>query len=104
MQTESLHMHKPFLADNVADRKSFNIQTMMKYVFQFLNVIEVQVVMRVCKAWRKIIENEPDVYRIVNLSNLSFKVNTLNLMKVLQTSKNIQKLYLPYNSSQTDTS
>lgn len=35
------------------------------------------------KKWKKLIEKDPDTFNIVNLTVISTKVNTLNLMKVV---------------------
>lgn len=54
--------------------------------------------------WKRIIEKEKDTFKIVNLTVIPDRVNTLDLMKVVQSDKQIEKLYLPYNALQTDTS
>ncbi len=66
--------------------------------------MDMQIISRVTRKWKRLIEKDPDIFNIVNLTILGTKVNTLNLMKVVQSDKNILKLYLPFSSSQTDTS
>ncbi|KRX05752.1 F-box domain [Pseudocohnilembus persalinus] len=72
----------------------------IKHIFSFLNVKDLCIITQVSSYWKKIIEQK-DTFKIVNLTVLSDKVNTLNLMKFI--SKNIEKLYLPLNASKTDT-
>lgn len=45
------------------------------------------------------IDRDPDIFNIVNLTVIGKKFNTLNLMKVVQSDKNIYKLFLPSNSN-----
>ncbi|EGR29662.1 hypothetical protein IMG5_151320 [Ichthyophthirius multifiliis] len=80
----------------------FNEQILIK-IFTFLNVMDLCIITRVSKKWKSMIQKNPDIYAIVNLSILGPNIKTLNLMKIVQSDKNIKKLYLPFNANSSDT-
>ncbi len=41
------------------------------------------IITRVSKKWKRMIQKDPDIYAIVNLSILGDNVKTLNLMKIV---------------------
>ena len=66
--------------------------------------MDICIITRVSKKWKRMIQKDPDIYAIVNLSILGPNVKTLNLMKIVQSDKNIKKLYLPFHANSSDTS
>lgn len=55
----------------------------LQKILTFLNVMDLCIVTRVCKKWKKMITRDPDMYSIVNLAILPSTVKTLNLMKIV---------------------
>lgn len=79
-------------------------QAIFVKIFRFLNVIELFVVMRVCKVWKNMIENEPEIFKTLDLISLPKKVNSLNIIKLVGRGKELKKLCLPDAISMSDTS
>jgi len=78
-------------------------QSIFVHIFRFLNVVELFVMLRVCKSWKKIIETEADIFRIMDLVSLPKKVNSMNIIKLVGRGKKLKKLCLPDTISISDT-
>jgi len=57
--------------------------SILQKILTFLNVMDLSIITRVCKQWKKMITRDPDMYSIVNLAILPSSVKTLNLMKIV---------------------
>lgn len=79
-------------------------QSIFVKIFRFLNVVEIFVLMRVSKVWKNIIETEPEIFKILDLTSLPKKVNSLNIIKLVGRGKELKRLYLPDSISMSDTS
>ena len=74
------------------------------HIFRFLNVVELFVILRVCKSWKLIIETEGEIFKTMDLVSLPKKVNSMNIIKLVGRGKDLKKLCLPDNISISDTS
>lgn len=79
-------------------------QAIFGKIFRFLNVIELFVILRVCRIWKNIVETEQEIFKVMDLVSLPKKVNSLNIIKLVGRGKDLKKLCLPEAISISDTS
>ena len=75
----------------------------LKMILQFLNIVEITLIMRVCSRWKRMIEKERDLLVAIDLTTLPKKTSNLNFIKIITKSTQLKRLGLPENVSNTDT-
>lgn len=73
-------------------------------IFKFFNVIEIFIASRVCKKWKNLIDQNPEIFKIMDLVSLPKNVSSLNLIKIVGKAKKLEKLFLPESATISDTS
>ena len=111
-QVRQQHSHRTkHIAGGEKKLKNVKMQGMIKLlphrillkIFKFLNVIDLFIITRVCLDWKRIIDTDPDIFKIVDLVSLPKKVNSLNLIKIMGKGKNLKRLCFPESATYSDT-